>query len=54
MNDKNKVKNSIINYVKRMVTIVLGIIIFLIKFYQLKISFLGITSKNEIMSHIIN
>ncbi len=54
MNDKNKVKNSIINYVKRMVTIVLGIIIFLIMFYQLKISFVGITSKNEILSNIIN
>lgn len=52
-----KIKDNIMNVIKfckKIVGIIIGIIVFFIMLLKLKVSFIGIDSKNEIMSNIIN
>ena len=53
MNNENKI-SKIIDFFKKIAGIIIGIIIFLIMLLNLKISFIGIESKNYILSNIIN
>ena len=53
MNNENKI-SKIIDFFKKIAGIIIGIIIFLIMLLNLKISFIGIESKNDILSNIIN
>lgn len=51
---ENKKKFNVINFIKKVVGIIIGLAVFLIMLFKLKISFIGIESKNEILSNIIN
>ena len=54
MNNENEEGVKIINFLKKLAGIVIGIIVFFIMLIKLKISFIGVESKNEILSNIIN
>ena len=54
MNNENEEGVKIINFLKKLAGIIIGIIVFFIMLIKLKISFIGVESKNEILSNIIN
>lgn len=54
MNNKKEDGVKIINFLKKLAGIIIGIIMFFIMLIKLKISFIGVESKNEILSNIIN
>lgn len=53
INENNK-KNNIIDFLKKATGIIIGTIVFFIMMFKLKISFVNIESKNDILSNIIN
>lgn len=53
MNNQNE-ESTIIDFLKKIVGIIIGIVVFLIMLLKFKISFIGIESKNDILSNIIN
>lgn len=54
MNIENKEKFNIIDFAKKTIGIITGVIVFLIMLFRLKISFIDIENKKEILSNIIN
>ena len=53
MNNQNK-ELTIFGFLKKIVGMIIGIVVFLIMLIKFKFSFIGIESKNDILSNIIN